>query len=335
MKKLLISTALISSVFALSSAAIAEIKISGSIEQTYKSVSHDASNATATAMKGGSALGQETNLKVSGSKDLENGLKTSGFINLEDSAIDQSDISIGNGTFTVTLGADTNQTIATTINPRVGDDPNTLASTGTASQIITDGLSSYSAHDVQHVGFTAKVGDGTVNLNYAPSGAGITNGDSTISDTGVTGAGAGSAVEISYSGTIMPGLKVLLGQQVTEAANGGNDATERTYQVAYSQGAFAVGYAHRTFDDKAVTTEVSKVTNVSASFAASKDLSISIERAEGERDGDNDEEEITTFGIGYNLGGFAITAQYAETKNFNTVAGDDSEAFQVRTVYAF
>lgn len=330
MKKLLISTALISSVFALSSAAIAEIKISGSIEQTYKSVSHDASNTSATAMKGGSALGQETNLKVSGSKDLENGLKTSGFINLEDSAIDQSDISIGNGTFTVTFGADTNQTINTTINPRVGDDPHTVASTGTASQIITDGLSSYSAHDVQHVGFTAKVGDGTVNLNYAPSGAGITNGDSTIADTGV-----GSAVEISYSGTIMPGLKVLLGQQVTEAANGGNDATERTYQVAYSQGAFAVGYAHRTLDDKASTTEVSKVTNVSATFAASKDLSISIERAEGEKDGDNDKEETTVFGIGYNLGGFAITAQYAETKNFNTVAGDDSEAFQVRTVYAF
>ena len=330
MKKLLISTALISSVFALSSAAIAEIKISGSIEQTYKSVSHDASNATATAMKGGSALGQETNLKVSGSKDLSNGLKTSGFINLEDSAIDQSDISIGNGTFTVTFGADTNQTIATTINPRVGDDPHTVASTGTASQIITDGISSYSAHDVQHVGFTAKVGDGTVNLNYAPSGAGITVGDSNITDTG-----AGSAVEISYSGTIMPGLKVLLGQQVTEAADGGNDATERTYQVAYSQGAFAVGYAHRTLDDKASTTEVSKVTNVSATFAASKDLSISIERAEGEKDGDNDKEETTVFGIGYNLGGFAITAQYAETKNFNTVAGDDSEAFQLRTVYAF
>ena len=330
MKKLLISTALISSVFALSSAAIAEIKISGSIEQTYKSVSHDASNATATAMKGGSALGQETNLKVSGSKDLANGLKTSGFINLEDSAIDQSDISIGNGTFTVTFGADTNQTIATTINPRVGDDPHTVASTGTGSQIITDGISSYSAHDVQHVGFTAKVGDGTVNLNYAPSGAGITNGDSAITDTG-----AGSAVEISYSGTIMPGLKVLVGQQVTEANDGGNDQTERTYQVAYSQGAFAVGYAHRTLDDKGSAVEISKVTNVSASFAASKDLSISIERAEGEKDGDNDKEETTVFGIGYNLGGFAITAQYAETKNFNTVAGDDSEAFQVRTVYAF
>ena len=293
-------------------------------------MSHDASNATATAMKGGSALGQETNLKVSGSKDLANGLKTSGFINLEDSAIDQSDISIGNGTFTVTFGADTNQTINTTINPRVGDDPHTVASTGTASQIITDALSSYSAHDVQHVGFTAKVGDGTVNLNYAPSSSPIGTSDSQITDTGV-----GSAVEISYSGTIMPGLKVLLGQQVTEAANGGNDATERTYQVAYSQGAFAVGYAHRTLDDKGSAVEISKVTNVSATFAASKDLSISIERSEGERDGDNDEEEITTFGIGYNLGGFAITAQYAETKNFNTVAGDDSEAFQIRTVYAF
>jgi len=330
MKKLLISTALISSVFALSSAAIAEIKISGSIEQTYKSVSHDASNTSATAMKGGSALGQETNLKVSGSKDLANGLKTSGFFNLEDNTIDQSDISIGNGTFTVTFGADTNQTIATTINPRVGDDPHTVASTGTGHVIITDGLSSYSAHDVQHVGFTAKVGDGTVNLNYAPSGAGITNGDSAITDTG-----AGSAVEISYSGTIMPGLKVLLGQQVTEAADGGNDATERTYQVAYSQGAFAVGYAHRTLDDKGSSDEVSKVTNVSATFAASKDLSISIERAEGEKDGDNDKEETTVFGIGYNLGGFAITAQYAETKNFFTVGGDDSEAFQLRTVYAF
>lgn len=331
MKKLLISTALISSVFALSSAAIAEMKISGSIEQTYKSVSFDASNSAAASAKlGGSALGQETNIKVSGSKDLSNGLKTSGHINLEDSSIDSSDISIGNGTFTVTFGADTNQTINTTINPRVGDDPNTLSSIGTGTQKITDGLSTYSAHDVQHVGFTAKVGDGSVNLNYAPSGVGIANGDSAITDST-----AGSAVEISYSGTIMPGLKVLVGQQVTEANDGGNDQTERTYQVAYSQGAFAVGYAHRTLDDKATAAETSKVTNVSATFAASENLSISIERAEAEVDGDADKEETTAISVGYNLGGLAITAQYADTKNYNAVGGDDSEAFQIRTVYAF
>jgi len=318
---------LVSSVFALSSAAIAEIKVSGSIEQTYKSASYDASNSSSNnAAKGSAALGQETNVKFSGSKDLSNGLKTSGHINLEDNNIDSTDISIGNGTFTVTFGVDTNQTIATTINPRVGDDAHTVAP-GTV--VSADALSTYSAHDVQHIGFTAKVGDGSIALNYAPSSTGVEAGDSTTAD------GGGSAVEISYAGTIMPGLKVLVGQQVTENADGGNDQTERTYQVAYTQGAFGLGYSHRTLDDKDSTSETSKVTHVSASFAASEDISFSIERAEAEKDGVSAKEEITVFSVGYNLGGLAITAQYADTKNYNAVGGDDSEAFQIRTVYAF
>lgn len=326
MKKLLISTALIGSVFALSSAAIAEIKISGSIEQTFKSTSYDASNSTNPATKGSQALGQETNVKFSGSKDLSNGLKTSGHIQMEDGAIDSTAINIGNDTFTVTFGVDTNQTIATTINPRVGDDSHTVAA---GTSITNDSLSSYSAHDKNHVGFTAKVGDGSINLNYAPSSTGVEAGDSSVAD------GGGSAVEISYAGTIMPGLNVLVGQQVTEAANGGNDQTERTYQFAYTTGAFGIGYAHRTLDDKASTTEISRVTYVSASYAASDNVSFSVERAESQKDGSTSDEEITTLSVGYNLGGLAITAQYAETKNIGAATSEDGEAFQVRTVYAF
>jgi predicted porin len=318
---------LISSVFALSSAAIAEMKISGSIEQTWKSASYDTSNSAANnTQKGSNALGQETNVKFSGSKDLANGLKTSGHLNLEDSAIDSTAINIGNDSFTVTFGVDTNNTINTTIIPRVGDDEHTVAG---ATVSTTDGLSSYSAHDKQHVGLTANVGKGAIVLNYAPSSAGVAEGDSSVADSG------GSATEISYSGEVMPGLKVLVGQQVTEAANGSNDATERTYQFAYTNGAFGVGYAHRSFDDKASAAEVGKVAVASVSFAASDALSFSVSRAQTDTDGDADQEEITVFGVGYDLGGLAVTAQYAETKNIGAVAGDDGESFQVRTVYAF
>ena len=327
MKKLLISTALISSVFALSSAAIAEMKVSGSIEQTWKSASYDTSNTSANSvMKGSSGLGQETNVKFSGSQDLTNGLKTSGHIQLEDSAIDSTAINIGNGTFTVTFGVDTNNTINTTIIPRVGDDEHTVAG---ATVSTTDGLSSYSAHDKQHVGLTANVGIGEIVLNYAPSSAGVAEGDSSVTDSG------GSATEITYSGEVMPGLKVLVGQQVTEAANGGNNATERTYQGAYTHGAFGIGYAHRSYDNKASTTEIGKVVVASVSYAASDKLSFSVSKAETDTDGSSVQEEITLFGVGYNLGGLAVTAQFAETKNIGAVAGDDGESFQVRTVYAF
>ena len=328
MKKLLISTALISSVFALSSAAIAEITISGSIEQTWKSQSYDTSNTGAAALTaaGANALGQETNIKVSGSKDLANGLKTSGHIQLEDSAIDSTAINIGNDTLTLTFGADTNGNIATTINPRVGDDAWTVAAAGSSA---SDSFSTYAAHDVQHIGLTAKVGTGEIVLNFAPSSAGIGTGDSAVTDAG------GSATEISYSGEVLPGLKVLLGQQVTQPQNGTLDQTERTYQIAYTNGAFGVGYSHRDLDDKATTTEKNKIAVASVSFAASDALSFSIERAETEKDGSSAKEKITAYSVGYDLGGLAITAQIANSSDIGNVANQDGDSIQVRTVYAF
>jgi hypothetical protein len=66
-KKLLLTSALVSSVVAGS--ALAEIKVGGDIEVTMRSYSTDAK-----AVSDGSHLGQETNVTVSGGKDLDNGM---------------------------------------------------------------------------------------------------------------------------------------------------------------------------------------------------------------------------------------------------------------------
>jgi hypothetical protein len=277
MKKLLATTAIVS--VSLASAALAETKVSGSIEQTFNSLSYDKATSQVT---GTDSLGQETNVTFSSSKELDNGMTLDGAFRLEDSAIDMSMMKFKGENVAFTIGADTGQTIATTINPRVGDEA--WGVTGTSSTIAaTDGLSAYSAHDVQHIGVDFGAGGMNFNINYAPSNNGITSGDSSKTDAG------GSSTEVSVKGSVMDGLNILLGQQTTEGANSStNDTKEKTLQLSYTMDAFSVGYSHRDFDDDngsedAGTTDAVKY--LSATYAASDTVSLGVQHITAESEG--------------------------------------------------
>ena len=68
--KLLLTTAIASGVM-ISTAAISDVKISGDIEQTYKSMSYD---LAASKIKGGAGLGAETNIAITYTGSLDNGI---------------------------------------------------------------------------------------------------------------------------------------------------------------------------------------------------------------------------------------------------------------------
>jgi hypothetical protein len=241
MKKLLATTAIVS--VSLASAALSETKVSGSIEQTINSLSYD---KAASQKSGTDSLGQETNVTFSSSQELDNGMALNGSFRLEDSAIDMSSIKVSGDTMYVELGADTGGTIATTINPRVGDEAwGVTGASATDALSGSDDYSSFSAHDVQHIGVGANLGGGlSAHINYAPSNNGISSGDSSKTD------GGGSATEYLVKGSPMDGLNILLGKQTAEPANSsGNDLDEQTIQVSYGQDAWAIGYSHRSVDD--------------------------------------------------------------------------------------
>jgi hypothetical protein len=326
MKKLLTTTAIAS--IALAGAAIAETKVSGSIEQTYNSNSHD--NA-GNQIKNSGAIGSETNVTFSSSKELDNGMTAAGKFRLENSAIDQKSFSLSSGGFTVELGIDTGANITGDIIPTVADQTHDfMKHIGTTTIIATDSLSGADAHDKEHIGFSYKSDVGTVAVNYMPSGA-SNEGSSSVTDAG------GSAIEYVFAGSLgVDGLNVKVGQQTSESAHtSAGDITEKTYQASYSMGQFSAGVAIRDKDDETTATEVAQSTAYAVGYAINDQISVSYEDRTTEKDGASADEEAKAFSIGYNLGGLAIVANIGEIDNIGTTAGDNGEAFQLRTVYKF
>ena len=332
MKKLLTTTALIGLV-ASSVSSYAETKVTGSIEQTYNANSVGGTNAKA----GSDGLGQETNLKISSSKELDNGMKLSGGFNSEDGAIDSSSIVLSSGAISFGVGADFGQHIHSNINPRVDDNPfDAIKLKG------TDGMNVYQVHDKQHVGLAFKTDMGSVALNYAPGNTSITASD------GSTVSAGGSGTEISFKGSLgVDGLTVLLGQETISADTNGQvtaataEEVEKVAGFKYGQGAWAVGYTHRTFDDgttSAIENSIDTVTAISATYAISDSLSIGYENLTGEFESSAlKDEESDAITVGYNLGGLGVSVMYVESDNISggNTAQDTQEELQIRTVYKF
>jgi len=327
MKKLLTTTAIASVAFA--GAAFAETKISGSIEQTYNSNSHD----TATEQhKNTGAIGSETNVQFSSSKELDNGMTASGAFRLENGSVDKKSFKLSSGGFAVELGIDTGSNITGDIIPTVADQTHDfMKHKGTLTIIATDSLIGGDAHDKEHIGFSYKSDVGTVAVNYSPDVSASDNGSSSVTD------GGGSAIEYVFAGSLgVDGLNVKVGQQTSESdSTTAGDITEKTYQAAYSMGQFSAGVAIRDKDDETTTTEVSKSTAYAVGYAINDQISVSYEDRTTEKDGASADEEAKALSIGYNLGGLAIVANIGEIDNIGTTAGENGEAFQLRTVYKF
>ena len=133
--KLLISTALVSSLVAAQTASYAEAKISGSVEYTYNSVEDTTTDSSGS-------LGSESTVKFSGSKDADIGTITTSF-KLEEAAIEAPVISIANGDTTVGVGADFAPSLSFTNIPLIGDRSGTVGSSK-EFQSTSDDLSLYS-----------------------------------------------------------------------------------------------------------------------------------------------------------------------------------------------
>ena len=338
--KLLIGTAL-SSVIALSGSAFAEVKVSGDVEATHRGISYDKADQE---QNGNNGLGIETNVKLSYSNDLDNGLNLKAGSTIEDGTADSEFITIGGEAVSFTIGQDVGNNLSSTVVPHISDQTGTLVSQGTvgSTKIGTAALyknqfsANDEAHSATHVSLDAKAAGGTFTVRYAPNNTeGARPSDSGIrSDTG-----KGSATEILYKGSLgVEGLGVQLGRQTEtegeESTAGQDDPTLDKLGLSYNFGQFAVGAQTQRFDDGTAADSDTETKTYAVTFAASDQLSLGLRYNETEKDGSayTADEEITVLEVGYNFGGLGVELSYADVENIGGVsANKDAEVLQIRT----
>jgi hypothetical protein len=340
--KLLLTTALVGSV-ALAGASFAETKVTGNVEMQYRTDSYD---KAADKITGGSGLGMETNIGVSHTRDLDNGMKLSAGMNIEtgntgstttdpeQTTSDVGYVEVSSGNFSVHFGQDYGNNLNTIGIPTVGDN---YIDASAASLATTMKDLSEEAHDALHIGIAQKFDGGVAFLNYAPNGntknATLNASDSGLSDT------AGSSLEIGVKAKI-EGVSIQLGQQVDKQTidSGSTDSAKQQFiSVGYNFGQLAVGASLRTYDDGSTSSATNDYENKSfgVTYAVNDQISVGLQRGTAAEGNDTVDEETTMFSVGYSLGGLGLEFNYAQVDNIGANSGTNAESIQIRTLAKF
>jgi len=342
--KLLITSALVSGLVAFGAQAD-ETKITGDYKLSYKM----ASGIGAAA--GEQGFGRETQINVSKSGELSNGLAYSTGFSFESDGGDTAGASgatnvvmsgegvwlgVTSGDTTIMLAQDKAPNMDTDAVPRVGE----VASTGASTQATKYSRDAGSIYGSFGVAVTQKVAGGALTLNYVPQvgDTGSNNNDAASDQTGKSG------YEILYKGSLgVEGLTVYAGMNERDLRQTIGNGTERSsqtnsaYGAAYNFGQFAVGFGITNEEGSLISSE-QKLTEVGATFAANDNVSIGIGYAETKDEGttaSTNKEEVTYAQVGYNLGGVKLQASYYDIQNGAWTAGNDYDVLLLRAGAAF
>ena len=333
MKNKLLLTTAIAGLTAITGFAHAETKVSGNMEQTFRSTSVDSGDS-------GRGLGTEMNIGLSSSKDLDNGLKASYGFNLEfdanaaDSTNDVYYMTLSAGDISFSIARDHGQNLSSTVVPHISDQAGTIVNTDVGTTFTNIG--SADAHNYDHVRLDSKVAGGTLTLRYAPDSGNNYAGDTTIVDTGKSNS------EIIYSGNLgVDGLAIQTGYSKLKADGDANEDTKyKKFGAAYNFGQFAAGASYGKEDAGTVAAKTeTEIATYGVTFAANDNLSFGLSYKETELKtagvkAASDEETILV-GVGYNFGGLGIDLNYAQVDNVGNTSGTDAEIFQIRTIQKF
>ena len=330
MKKLLLSTALVGALF--SGAALAETKVGGNVESIYRSGSFD---RAADKVTGTAGLGIETNISISSSKALNNGMKLSAGLEIENAVNHNAFTTIQSGNVTVGYGLDYGYNGVSYGIPLIGEGFHDVAA-NLAPSINDDlmsitGMYGQEVHDAAHFNVTVAAAGGNFGFNYAPSknqGKGTT-----VTDDG------GSAYEIGYVGTPIPNVSVVVnrqvGQQANEAIASVDDFVVDNLGLTYSMGQFAIGAGRINADSGASANSDTKSTQYGVTYATDA-FSVGYAIAKSDKDGQTNDEEHQLLTASYNFGGgLGIEFGYDKVENIGYTAGKDGDAFQLRTLVKF
>ena len=336
-KTLLISSALASGII-YSGSALAQTTVSGQLDLHYKAMSFDG-----TGLSSVRGIGREAQLNVQSKGKLNNGMDYAAGFSLEfdggapataagtNSNVATTEketvsnenvyIDIIMGSTTLTMGIDHIQNSTNHSAPFVRNVLDDVAA-GYAGMSATDQIGA-KTKEAMAVGIVQNIPGTGINLSalYAPQGGQIGGSDQN------PGSGQrNSSYEIGFIGTDAFGVKGLKLHAFKNHEEKSNvlvaDVSGTTYGVGYNFGQFALGVdIHKTNRSTTdATTDVDmKNTMYSATFAATKDVTLGVVWNKNSITGLAEDEEIKAVQIGYNLGPVVITAEYADVENIKGV----------------
>ena len=264
-------------------------------------------------------------------------------------------IDVISGTTTLSVGMDHLNNMSFSSAPRVAQH---AATTVASAQLITDGngdvaasstsggtayqfypgVASLGASNYMGLGIQQVTPFGTITGQYFPKATAQQGANDGIARTAVK-----DAYELHYRGDLgVKGLSANVGYNVINHATATTTQSEKqkgvAYGVGYNFGQFAVG-AQRNKTDNGTPTVASKIdtksTELGATFAATKDISLGITHVKTEgtirqTTAMATDEKIVSGTIGYNLGAVALSATYAEIQDARGVSGNDSDIVLIR-----
>ena len=331
--KLLISTALVTSLVAAQTASYADAKVSGSVEYTYNSVEDTSSDSAGS-------IGSENTVKFEGTKDADIGTISTSF-KLEQAAIEAPVIKITNGNTTVGLGADFAPNLSATNIPSIGDRAGTVGKNIGSALIETTEPGGTIKNGIGLM-FAQKFDGGQLSIYATPD---VETTQSGSSDSGIdsdAGKKAGSAYNIVFKGDMgVDGLSIFAGINDKAKKNDSQDGSAKNLGVSYNFGSLSVGVSTVNVETSDTTANQDDLDtdHVAVAYAVNDNFSVGVTYAETDGKIDNtdmtNEEETTMVSLGYNLGGLGLQVSYVEIDNVAGNSASDGDAFQIRTVGKF
>ncbi len=343
--KLLTATAL-SSVMS-TGIAMSQLKISGYQETGL------ITGSTKGATESAKTLGTETGLRFDIAGKLNNGMDYAMILDTNNFSVQSRLVQIGSGNFEVYAGAEAIKGIelTRTINPYVNNRIQDITN-GTG---LTDALDGTSSENF--VGFDVKniAGNGRLSITYTPNssqvgrvaaGTAVTNQVQTTDLAGTTANytktdDAMSVITAGYVMDITPSIRIGVGILKGDSKTAANDDAEsKSAGIRFAQGPFAVGYQyHKNENHTAVaTSQTNKVNTVSATYAATKDLSVGLARSKQERTIESASQPdltVSALQVGYSLGAVVLQYDYMKADDVNHTSGAEHSLHKVKAKVNF
>jgi hypothetical protein len=265
-------------------------------------------------------------------------------------------IDVISGNTTLSVGMDHLNNMSFSSAPRVAQHASTTAAsaqlitTGNGDVAASDtsggvayqfypGATSLGASNYMGLGIQQVTPIGTITGQYFPKASAQQAGND-----GVARVSALDAYELHYRGDLgVKGLTANVGYNVVNNASVSTTQSEKqkgiAYGLGYNLGQISVG-AQINKTDNGVTdgtnTKIdTKSTELGATFAATKDISLGVTHVKTEGTirqtaSMATDEKIVSGTIGYNLGAVALSATYAEIRDARGVSGNDSDIVLIR-----
>jgi outer membrane protein OmpU len=337
--KLLLSSALVGSLIA-SSIASAETKITGSMDLSYTAISKQSAAAS------DSGFGRETQINVSNSGELSNGMAYSAGFSLEmdggGTAKNNENVYIDlkAGDVTLSLGVDHISNMDSSAVPRVSAPANSIA-VSSKDLSYNQGASFFTAGNTDQTHAKESMGIGASAAGfvfyYVPQLGDVGGGN----DSFTAGPG-GSAYQIMYKGNAgVEGLNINAGMQGAEKALGSTytavrDVDNTQISASYNFGQFTVGAGKIDSENGSSTAASDRETvDYGITYAVNDQLSIGINYAETELTGQANDEEVTMVQVGYNLGAIGVVLSYVDIQNVENQASTDDQIGSIRIATKF